>query len=109
MKHVLRALVAHLLLAKISRVIPRASVAILARAFSGRSAAVGATVAATAVAGARIHAVAVQTPVADVLIAVDVRPADHVSNAVPVVPGMTVAIKVVVPDPRAVRSLFPRC
>jgi hypothetical protein len=109
---VLRALVAHLPLAKISRVIPRASVAILVRAFSGRSAAVGATVAAvqTAVAGARIHAVAVQTPVADVLIAVDAPAADRVSNAVRVAPGMTVvAIKAAVPDPRAVRSLFPKC
>jgi hypothetical protein len=108
-KLVLRALVAHPPLAKISRVIPRASVAILVRAFSGRSAAVGATVAATAVAGARIHAVAVQTPVADVLIAADVPAADHVSNAVPAAPGMTVVIKVVVLEPRAVRSLFPKC
>jgi len=47
--------------------------------------------------------------VAAVLIAVDAPAADRVSNAAPVAPGMTVAIKVVVPVPRAVRSLFPKC
>jgi hypothetical protein len=98
-------------LARIFRVTPLVSAAILVHVSSVRFAAVDATVAATAVADARIVEVA-PTVVVDVPIAVD-APAvvARVSNAapVPVAQGMTVVIREAVPVLRAALSLFPKC
>lgn len=85
-------------LAKIIRVIPRASAGIRVHAFSGRSVVVTAAAAED------------QTAVAAVPIAVAAPPVVHDSNAVvPAVRGITAAIKGAIPARRAARSLFLKC